>query len=71
MKQKTRIPRQPLATGQVWLMDDARLHVELVGKHLVHYRLVKGQAKRTRLSLSNKRHVEEYLKDNKAILIEG
>ncbi len=71
MKQKSRIPQQPLATGQVWRMQNSRLHVELVGKHLVHYKLIKGEAKRTPLSLSNRKHVEKYLKDNKAILIQG
>ena len=52
-------------------MEDSRLHIELVGKHLVHYKLFKGQAKRTALSLSNKKTVERYLKDNHAVLDQG
>jgi len=52
-------------------MEDSRLHIERVGKHLVHYKLFKGQAKRTPLSLSNKENVERYLKDNKAVLVQG
>ena len=52
-------------------MEDSRLHIELVGKHLVHYKLIKGGAKRTPLSLSNKKSVEKYLKDNQAVLVEG
>jgi hypothetical protein len=70
MNQKSRIPANLLETGQVWRMDGARLLVELVGKHLVHYKLIKGEAKRTPLSLSNKKAVEKYLKDNKAVLAE-
>ena len=71
MNQKSRIPLKPLETGQVWRTEDSRLHIELVGKHLVHYKLIKGEAKRTPLSLSNKKSVEKYLKDKKAILIQG
>jgi hypothetical protein len=52
-------------------MEDARLLIELVGKHLVHYKLIKGEAKRTPLSLSNKKSVEKYLKANKAVLVQG
>jgi hypothetical protein len=52
-------------------MEGSRLYVELVGKHLVHYKLIKDEAKRTPLSLSNKRSVEKYLKDKKAVLVQG
>jgi hypothetical protein len=71
IKQKSRIPLKPLQTGQVWQMEDSHLHVDLVGKHLVHYKLVKREAKRTPMSLSNIKAVEKYLKDNKAVLIQG
>jgi hypothetical protein len=71
MNLKNRIPLKPLETGQVWRMEDSRLHIELVGKHLVHYKLIKGGAKRTPMSLSNKRSVEKYLKDNQAVLVQG
>ena len=67
---KSRIPQKPLQTGQVWRMEDARLLVDLVGKHLVHYKLIKHEAKRTPMSLSNIRSVEKYLKDNKAVLVQ-
>lgn len=52
-------------------MEDSDLHVELVGTHLVHYKLIKRGAKRTPMSLSNKRAVEKYLKANKAVLAKG
>ena len=71
MNQKSRISLKPLQTGQVWRMEDSQLHVDLVGKHLVHYKLIKREAKRTPMSLSNKKAVEKYLKANKAVLVEG
>ncbi len=71
MNPKRRFPLKPLETGQVWRMEDSRLHIERVGKRLVHYKLFRGQAKRTPSSLSNKESVERYLKDNKAVLVQG
>jgi hypothetical protein len=71
MKRQNRIVSQELASGQVWQMDDSHLQVGLVGKHLVHYKLVKGKAKRTSTSLSGKKAVEKFLKDNKAVLVTG
>jgi hypothetical protein len=52
-------------------MEDSHLHIDLVGKHLVHYKLIKHEAKRTPMSLSNIKAVEKYLKDNKAVLVQG
>ena len=51
-------------------MPESNLQVELVGKLLVHYKLVKSEAKRTRTSISGKEAVEKYLEKNKAILIQ-
>lgn len=66
---KTRASAAALATGQVWRMEASDLHVELVGTHLVHYKLIKRGAKRTPMSLSNKKAVEKYLRSNKAVLV--
>ena len=71
MKQKSRIPVKPLETGQVWRMKGSHLDIDLVGKYLVHYKLIKHKAKRTPRSLSNIKEVEKYLKDNKAVLVQG
>ena len=71
MKQKSRIPLNLLETGQVWRMKDSHLDIDLVGKYLVHYKLIKQVAKRTPMSLSNIKEVEKYLKDNKAVLVPG
>ena len=69
-KPKRRIALKPLESGQVWRMGDSNLHVELVGKRLVHYKLIKVNAKRTPTSLSVRTVVEKYLKENKAILVQ-
>ena len=69
MKQKPGTAPKELAEGQVWRMTDSHLHVGLVGKHLVHYKLIKGEAKRTSTSLSAKATVEQYLRKNKAVLV--
>ena len=52
-------------------MVDSQLEVGLVGKHLVHYKLIKGETKRTPTSLSAKKAVEIYLRQNKAVLVHG
>lgn len=71
MKQKNRIaPTLSLENGQIWQMKDANLHVEVVGKMLVHYKLFKGNAKRAPISLSGKQVVEKYLERNNAVLVE-
>jgi hypothetical protein len=70
MKRKTRPPLTPLETGQIWQMGDSNVHIGLVGKHLVHYKLFKGQTKRAPISLAGIGVVEKYLKDSKAILIQ-
>jgi len=70
MKRKIRTPLTPLETGQIWQMGDANMHIGLIGKHLVHYKLFKGQTKRAPISLSGIGVVEKYLKTSKAILIQ-
>ena len=71
MHQKSRIPLKPLETGQVWRMEDSHLDIDLVGKYLVHYKLIKQEVKRTPMSLSSIKDVVKYLKDNKAVLLPG
>ena len=68
MKQKNRIALKPLQSGQIWKMGADNLHVEEVGKLLVHYKLFRGDAKRVRTSLSGKDVVEKYLEKNRAVL---
>ena len=65
------ILKQPLVTGQLWRVMDMNLRVGLIGKILVHYKLAKPNAVRIPNSVSGKTTVEEYLKKNKAVLIES
>ncbi len=69
MKPKKRSVLTELQSGQIWKMEDANLHVEVVAKRLVHYKLFRGEAKRAPTSLSGKEVVEKYLKTNKAVLL--
>ena len=68
---KPKALKQPLETGQLWRVADMNLRVGLIGKILVHYKLAKPNAVRIPNSVSGKTTVEEYLKKNKAVLIEG
>lgn len=68
---KSRAPVQPLQQGQVWQVKDANLQINQVGKLLVHYKLFKGNAKRTPTSLSGKEVIQNYLRQNKAVLVQG
>ncbi len=68
--QKTRIPMQPLQTGQIWQMISSRMTIGIVGKNLVHYKLLQDGAKRSPNSLSGKVEVERFLKLHKATLVQ-
>lgn len=70
MKKLSRTPSPELQQGQVWRMPDANLQIEMVGKQLVHYKLIKTNAKRTPVSLTGKEALQQYLKRNKAILVQ-
>src|SRR4051812_38362096 len=71
MNQKIGTRGKEVQSGQIWRMPCSQLEVGLVGKHLVHYKLIKGDTKRTPTSLSAKKVVETYLKQNKAVLVHG
>ena len=66
-----RIPFKPLASGQIWQMEDSNLQIQLVGKRLVHYKLYKGETKRAPVSLSGKEALEKYLRQNNGVLVQG
>ena len=63
-----RIVQQPLAAGQLWRMAGADLRVGMVGKLLVHYKLVKPNAVRGSNSITRIKTIEKYLKTKKAVL---
>jgi hypothetical protein len=54
--------------GQVWNMKESHVRIGLVGKTLVHYKLLKGDVKRGPNSLTSQAALHNYLKKNKAIL---
>jgi hypothetical protein len=71
MKQhKTQAALAALEPGQIWQMHDSNLHIGVVGKRLVHYKLLKGQAKRSPIFLSGKDVVQNYLRKTKAVLVQ-
>jgi hypothetical protein len=67
--QRSRIPVE-LQTGQVWELENSNLHIGLIGKTLVHYKHFKDNAKRAPISLTAKKVLEKYLKENKATLLQ-
>ena len=69
-KSRNALPKE-LVTGQLWRVADMNLRLGLIGKILVHYKLAKPNAVRIPNSVSGKTTVEDYLKKNKAVLIEG
>jgi hypothetical protein len=66
---KTRTLIPALETGQIWQIEDSNVHIGVVGKRLVHYKMFKGQTKRAPISLSGKEVLEKYLRQSKAVLL--
>jgi len=71
MKSKQRTPQPAIETGQVWKMDGVTCHIGQVGKTLVNYKLLKGDAVRGPSSLGNKEALTKHLKAKKAVLVRG
>ncbi|MGA2246757.1 MAG: hypothetical protein ABSH48_17330 [Verrucomicrobiota bacterium] len=67
----TPVAMQPLAAGQVWRVAGLNLRVTRVGPMLVDYKLAKPDAVRVANRMGGKATISEYLKKNKAVLIEG
>lgn len=70
MKVKTKKGLPSLEKGQLWKVNDTHVEIVLVGKHLAHYKLYKNQ-KRVPTMLKAIQEIQEYLKTNKAELIES
>ncbi|MBI5384349.1 MAG: hypothetical protein HZA90_06635 [Verrucomicrobia bacterium] len=70
MRKKSRFALKPVAPGQVWEVADSHLQIAEVGKTLVHYKRYKGKARGVPSSLAAKRDLEEYLKQNKGVLVQ-
>ena len=69
-KRKNRIRGKPLANGQVWRMAESDLHVKDVGRLLVQYKLFRKDARKAVTTMSAMRVVENYLTQNKAVLVQ-
>lgn len=63
-----RAVRKPLESGQNWRMGEDVLRVEMVGKLLVHYKLIRAKAVRTPTSISSITTLQKYIRKNKAVL---
>lgn len=70
-KTTPRISAPPLAAGQVWRVAGLNLRVTRVGPMLVDYKIAKPDAVRVPNRMGGKATVSQYLKKNKAVLIEG
>ena len=66
---KAQMPIEALETGQIWQIQDSNVHIGVVGKRLVHYKMFKGQTKRAPISLSGKEVLVKYLRESKAVLL--
>ena len=69
-KKKNPVELEPLASGQIWRMAGADLHIEGVGRLLVNYKLFRPDAKKTSTAMSPKRIVGEFLTKNRAVLVQ-
>ncbi len=69
MKVKKPTSRMSIEAGQVWKLEGGTCHIGEVGKRLVHYKLLKGDATRGYMSLSNVETLLQHLKAKKAVLV--
>jgi len=71
MKSKpTRAKNPPLATGQLWQIQDGYVQITHVGKTLTEYKLLQKPGQRAvRARMDSVISVEAYLKTNKARLM--
>ena len=62
--------RWQLAKGQIWKTKDTHVRIVELGKVLVHYKMLKALGQVARVQMSRIEMMEEYLKNNKARLLE-
>ena len=71
MKTKDRISPPVFEAGQIWRMDGVTCRIGSVGKTLVHYKLLKGDALRGSCLLKNQADLTRFLEVKKAVLVRG
>lgn len=71
MKAKVHGKRR-LATGQVWKTTAADIEIVALGKQLIHYRITRQLGpKGVSAQISGIEAMENYLKTNQALLVQG
>jgi hypothetical protein len=68
--QQKSITIQPFQSGQIWQMENSNVRIGEVGKTLVEYKLLKGEANRGPLRLTGKPALQDFLKVHKAVLLQ-
>ena len=64
--------RGPLAKGQVWKTRAADIEIVALGKRLIHYRITRQFGrKKVSAQISGIEAMENYLKTNQALLVQG
>jgi hypothetical protein len=63
-------PLQPFQAGNVWEMKDSFVLIGHVGRLLVNYRHYKGKDPKGPKNLTSKKDLENYLIENKAVLVQ-
>ena len=64
--------RGPLAKGQVWKTRAADIEIVALGKRFIHYRITRQFGrKKVSAQISGIEAMENYLKTNQALLVQG
>ncbi len=71
MKRQAPVAPKVIEVGQVWQLSDSTVHITLTGKTLVHYKRFKPGVVRAPVSLINKDALGQFLRENKAVLIQS
>ena len=70
-KPRSRKPQPPLAKGQLWKTKDAHIQIVERGRILVHYKMLRELGQMRRTQMSRVENMEDYLRANKALLVEA
>jgi hypothetical protein len=72
MKSKNRVSAVTLQKGQIWRLEDSHIQIVEIGKNLTHYKRFNNlKQKGVPTKLERTRAVEEYLKAQRATLVNG
>ena len=70
MKRKKPPTLPSIEIGQVWQLEDSKIHITLLGRTLVHFKRGMPGAKRVTTSLINRTALEQFLIKNTAVLVQ-